>query len=70
MSDTPAHGSQETGDAAGPVGRIRKAGRRVRTEPREGYLGEPPAERSAESDGDKSGENDARLLGDKPPHWG
>lgn len=49
--------------------RIRKTGRRVTTEPVEGYIGEPPAD-SGEDKGQGAGENDARLIGDKPPHWG
>lgn len=43
---------------------IRKRGRRVTTEPPAGYAGEPPLERQ------QSSENDARLRGDVPPHWG
>ncbi len=43
---------------------IRKRGRRVTTQPPAGYAGEPPIERQ------QSNENDARLRGDVPPHWG
>lgn len=43
---------------------IRKRGRRVSTEPPPGYTGEPAIERA------QSSENDARLRGDVPPHWG
>lgn len=61
------------GEAAGTDGRIedapapmviRRRGRRVSTEPSPGYTGEPPTERQ------QSSENDARLWGDLPPHWG
>ena len=43
---------------------IRRRGRRVTTEPTPGDTGEPAVERQ------QSGENDARLRGDVPPHWG
>lgn len=43
---------------------IRKRGRRVTTEPPPGYTAEPALERQ------QSSENDARLRGDVPPHWG
>ncbi|MCH1884340.1 hypothetical protein [Agrococcus sp. ARC_14] len=43
---------------------IRRRGRRVTTEPPPGYTGEPAVERHT------SNENDARLKGDVPPHWG
>lgn len=43
---------------------IRRRGRRVSTEPPPGYTGEPATERQ------QSSENDARLRGDVPPHWG
>lgn len=43
---------------------IRRRGRRVSTEPPPGYTGEPATERG------QSNENDARLRGDVPPHWG
>lgn len=44
---------------------IRKRGRRVTTEPVPGWTGEPEPERQQ-----SSSENDARLKGDVPPHWG
>lgn len=44
---------------------IRKRGRRVTTDPVPGYTGEPEPERQQ-----PSSENDARLKGDVPPHWG
>lgn len=54
--------------------RIRKTGRRVQTEPAEGYLGEPPAVADDLTEGEDAGSsnegNDERLLRDKPPHWG
>lgn len=43
---------------------IRRRGRRVSTEPPEGYLGEPARERQ------QSSENDEQLRRDLPPHWG
>ncbi|GEK79734.1 hypothetical protein [Agrococcus baldri] len=43
---------------------IRKRGRRASTEPSPGYTGEPATERT------QSTENDARIWGDLPPHWG
>lgn len=43
---------------------IRRRGRRASTEPSPGYTGEPAAERT------QSTENDARIWGDLPPHWG
>ncbi|WP_405215965.1 hypothetical protein [Agrococcus sp. Ld7] len=55
-------GLQADGQAAPLV--IRRRGRRVSTEPPPGYTGEPALERG------ESSENDARLQGDVPPHWG
>ncbi|WP_404311796.1 hypothetical protein LG314_10640 [Agrococcus terreus] len=43
---------------------IRRRGRRVTTEPSPGWIGEPEQERT------QSRENDDRLRGDVPPHWG
>jgi hypothetical protein len=43
---------------------IRRRGRRVSTEPTPGYIGEPAREQH------QSSENDQRLKGDVPPHWG
>ena len=43
---------------------IKRRGRRVSTEPAPGYTGEPPQEPQ------QSSENDERLRGDVPPHWG
>jgi len=43
---------------------IRRRGRRVSTEPSPGYTGEPAQEQR------QSSENDERLRGDVPPHWG
>lgn len=54
----------EAADSGGQRLVIRKRGRRVTTEPPAGYTGEPPVERQ------QSSENDARLKGDVPPHWG
>lgn len=44
---------------------IRKRGRRVTTDPVPGYTGGPEPEPQQ-----PSSENDARLKGDVPPHWG
>lgn len=52
------------GSADEPKLVIRRRGRRVTTDPAPGYTGEPPLERQ------QSSENDARLRGDVPPHWG
>ncbi|WP_306232131.1 hypothetical protein [Agrococcus beijingensis] len=43
---------------------IKRRGRRVSTEPAPGYIGEPAREQH------QSSENDQRLKGDVPPHWG
>ncbi|WP_425844529.1 hypothetical protein [Agrococcus sp. TSP3-2-1] len=81
--DDPAGGAQDRSIDAGPaeVGPaesaepadraesarlvIRKRGRRVSTAPVPGYTGEPEPEPQQHSS-----ENDARLKGDVPPHWG
>lgn len=43
---------------------VRRRGRRVSTEPVDGATDEPAPERRQSTD------NDDRLRGDKPPHWG
>lgn len=58
-----AGAEEQIDDAPAPLV-IRKRGRRASTEPAPGYTGEPPTERK------QSSENDARLWGDLPPHWG
>jgi hypothetical protein len=54
----------ETGEPEAAPLVIRRRGRRVTTEPPAGYTGEPARERQ------QSTENDERLRGDLPPHWG
>lgn len=67
--EPPTQDARE-GDASSPAAAwsaplvIRRRGRRVSTEPPPGYTGEPPRERTS------SNENDERLRGDVPPHWG
>ncbi|WP_157674661.1 hypothetical protein [Agrococcus jejuensis] len=43
---------------------VRRRGRRVSTDPVEGTTAEPAPEPR------QTTENDDRLRGDKPPHWG
>lgn len=43
---------------------VRRRGRRVSTEPVDGATAEPAPEPR------QTTENDDRLRGDKPPHWG
>lgn len=59
-----AAGEAEAPDAAPAPLVIRHRGRRVTTEPSPGWIGEPEQERT------QSRENDDRLRGDVPPHWG
>ncbi|WP_347754328.1 hypothetical protein [Agrococcus sp. ProA11] len=61
--DEAAADEQQPTDEQQPLV-IRRRGRRVSTEPPPGYTGEPASERQ------QSSENDARLRGDVPPHWG
>lgn len=56
-------GEQVAGAEPAPLV-IRRRGRRVTTEPSPGWTGEPAQERG------QSRENDERLRGDVPPHWG
>ncbi|SFS00844.1 hypothetical protein SAMN04487783_0491 [Agrococcus baldri] len=63
VGDGEAAGDDRSEDAPAPQV-IRRRGRRVSTEPSPGYTGEPPTERK------QSSENDARIWGDLPPHWG
>ncbi len=60
----PAGGEAEALEAASAPLVIRRRGRRVTTEPSPGWIGEPEQERT------QSRENDDRLRGDVPPHWG
>ncbi|MBO1769525.1 hypothetical protein [Agrococcus sp. TF02-05] len=72
-ADAPAaDGREPEADAGEPAERaesarlvIRKRGRRVTTDPVPGYMGGPEPEPQQ-----PSSENDARLRGDVPPHWG
>lgn len=65
-ADAAAAGERPDADAGSETTpRIRRTGRRVRTEPTPGYIGEPAVER-----GSNDTENDDRLRQDKPPHWG
>lgn len=62
--DAQAHDAASDAEQAAEPLVIRKRGRRVSTEAPPGYTGEPAIERA------QSSENDARLRGDVPPHWG
>lgn len=55
-----------TGDPAPAQGRIPKKRRRVMTTPPEGSDPHP----TSEPERHLAHENDERLKGDKPPHWG
>lgn len=69
MSDTP--GEPDARDTfvahpTPPAPAVRKRGRRVTTQPVPGSDPTPaPIDRRVDSR-----ENDARLRGDRPPHWG
>jgi hypothetical protein len=67
LSGSGADHAAGSGDAPVPTRPliIRKRGRRVTTDPVPGYTGGPEPEPQQ-----PASENDARLKGDVPPHWG